>query len=78
MNSCQHPSYLPLATPAPPLPHNHARYDNVDRIQTRKDVLLNQECYGTFSGSVCQANGDDANGNLVQFTDRRGKIAKFH
>src|SRR2546421_7002913 len=27
VNSCQHPSYLPLATPAPPLPHNHARYD---------------------------------------------------
>jgi len=49
----------------------------MDRIQTRKDALLNQECYGTFSGGVCQANGYDGNGNLVQFTDRRGKVAKF-
>jgi len=32
VNSCQHPSYLPLATPAPPLPHNHARYDQLNRI----------------------------------------------
>ncbi len=52
-------------------------YDNMDRIQTRKDALLNQECYGTFSGGVCQANGYDGNGNLVQFTDRRGKVAVF-
>jgi RHS repeat-associated protein len=52
-------------------------YDNMDRVQTRKDALLNQECYGTFSGGVCQANGYDGNGNLVQFTDRRGKVAKF-
>src|SRR5205807_10326975 len=32
VNSCQHPSYLPLATPAPPLPHNHARYDAENRL----------------------------------------------
>jgi RHS repeat-associated protein len=53
-------------------------YDNMDRVQTRKDALLNQECYGTFSGGVCQANGYDGNGNLVQFTDRRGKVAVFN
>ncbi len=52
-------------------------YDNMDRVQTRKDALLNQECYGTLSGGVCQANGYDGNGNLIQFTDRRGKVAKF-
>lgn len=52
-------------------------YDSMDRGLTRKDALLNVECYGTFSGGVCQANGYDGNGNLVQFTDRRGKIAKF-
>ncbi len=52
-------------------------YDNMDRVQTRTDALLNVQCYGTFSGSVCQSNGYDGNGNLVQFTDRRGKIVKF-
>ena len=52
-------------------------YDNMDRPQTRKDALQNVECYGTFSGGVCQANGYDGNGNLVQFTDRRGKVATF-
>jgi len=48
-------------------------YDNMDRILTRQDPLGNKECYGTFSGSVCQ-NGYDLNGKLTQFTDRRGKI----
>ncbi len=52
-------------------------YNNMDRVATRKDALLNQECYGTFSGGVCQANGYDGNGNLIQFTDRRGKVAVF-
>jgi len=65
---------------SPAIAHNHQTqytYDNMDRVQTRKDALLNQECYGTLSGGVCQANGYDGNGNLIQFTDRRGKVAKF-
>ncbi len=65
---------------SPAIAHNHQTqytYDNMDRVQTRKDALLNQECYGTFSGGVCQANGYDGNGNLIQFTDRRGQVAKF-
>jgi RHS repeat-associated protein len=53
-------------------------YDSMNRLQTRKDALLNQECYGTVSAGVCQANGYDANGNLIQFTDRRGKVSKFN
>lgn len=53
-------------------------YDHMNRAQTRLDALLNVECYGTFSAGVCQANGYDGNGNVIQFTDRRGKVAKFN
>jgi RHS repeat-associated protein len=49
----------------------------MDRVLTRKDPLGNTECYGTFSGSTCQMNGYDGLGNLLQFTDRRGKVTTF-
>jgi RHS repeat-associated protein len=52
-------------------------YDSVDRLWTRTDPLGNQECYGTFSGGACQATGYDGIGNLVQKTDRRGKLTTF-
>jgi len=38
----------------------------MDRLATRKDALLNQESYQY-----------DLDGNLSQFTDRRGKVAAF-
>jgi YD repeat-containing protein len=53
-------------------------YDNMDRILTRTDALGHQECYGTLSGSTCQSGtGYDLNGNLIQYTDRRGKVTTF-
>jgi RHS repeat-associated protein len=52
-------------------------YDSMDRLWTRTDPLGNQECYGTFSGGACQATGYDGIGNLVQKTDRRGKLTTF-
>lgn len=53
-------------------------YDNMDHLLTRKDPLGNTECYGTFSGASCQTNGYDGLGNLLQFTDRRGKVTTFN
>ncbi len=41
--------------------------DNMDRLATRKDPLLNQESYQY-----------DGGGNPTQFTDRRGKVAVFN
>ncbi|PYX58555.1 MAG: hypothetical protein DMG76_08565 [Acidobacteria bacterium] len=41
-------------------------HDNMDRLLSRKDALLNLESYQ-----------HDGNGNLTQFTDRRGKVAVF-
>jgi len=59
--------------------HNRTQYtyDNMDRLWTRTDALGNQECYGTLSGGVCQTTGYDGFGNLLQFTDRRGKLTTF-
>src|SRR5437660_5431717 len=34
-------------------------------------------CYGTVVGGQCQANGYDANGNLVYKTDGRGVLTSF-
>ncbi|MCI0717747.1 MAG: peptidoglycan-binding protein [Acidobacteria bacterium] len=41
-------------------------YDNMDRLATRTDPLLNSESYQY-----------DLAGNLTQFTDRRSKVTKF-
>src|SRR5207245_10548130 len=42
-------------------------YDKNERVATRKDPLLFQESYQY-----------DGNGNLTQFTDRRGKVTAFN
>jgi len=47
-------------------------YDSLSRITSATNPESGRICYGTVSGGACQANGYDANGNLVAKTDARG------
>ena len=71
VNSCQHPSYLPLATPAPPLPHNHARYDALNRLKTLSATSDPSGCNG-LSWTY------DAWGNRTDQTVTAGSCNTFH
>jgi RHS repeat-associated protein len=47
-------------------------YDSLSHLLTSTNPETGTICYGTFSGSQCQLNGYDADGNLVAKTDARG------
>jgi len=47
-------------------------YDSLSRLTSATNPESGQICYGIVSAGVCQANGYDANGNLVTKTDARG------
>jgi len=47
-------------------------YDSLSRLTRATNPESGQICYGTVSGGACQANGYDANSNLVTKTDARG------
>jgi RHS repeat-associated protein len=46
-------------------------YDSLSRLTSATNPESGQVCYGTVSGGTCQANGYDADGNLVAKTDAR-------
>jgi RHS repeat-associated protein len=43
-------------------------YDSLSRLTSAANPESGTICYGTYSGSTCQQNGYDANGNLVTKT----------
>lgn len=47
-------------------------YDALSRLLTATNPESGTVCYGTLSGSSCQNNGYDADGNLLYKTDARG------
>ena len=55
----------------------HFNYDSLSRLTSATNPESGTTCYGTYSGSVCQGNGYDSNGNLVTKIDARGVIATF-
>src|SRR5437762_4451496 len=69
VNSRQHPGYLPLATPAPPLPHNHARYNS--RSQLTGKTYSNGQGAVTLQYDQGGA-GAFALGRLTSITDPSG------
>jgi RHS repeat-associated protein len=46
-------------------------YDSLKRLKSATNPESGTICYGTVVASVCQANGYDANGNLIYKTDAR-------
>lgn len=46
-------------------------YDSLKRLKWAKNPESGRICYGTVVSDVCQANGYDANGNLIYKTDAR-------
>ena len=52
-------------------------YDSLKRLSSAINPESGTICYGTVSGGQCQANGYDANGNLVYKTDARGVVSTF-
>jgi YD repeat-containing protein len=46
-------------------------YDSLKRLLSATNPESGMVCYGTLSGGQCQANGYDANGNLLYKTDAR-------
>jgi len=52
-------------------------YDWVSRLLSANNPESGKICYGTLSGSTCQQNGYDANGNLLYKTDARGVQATY-
>ena len=52
-------------------------YDSLSRLTSATNPESGRICYGTVSGGACQANGYDANSNLVTKTDARGIATTF-
>jgi RHS repeat-associated protein len=52
-------------------------YDSLKRLTSATNPESGTVCYGTVSGGQCQANGYDANGNLVYKTDARGVLSTY-
>ncbi len=52
-------------------------YDSLSRILSATDPESGTTCYGTYSGSTCQANGYDADGDLLYRTDARGIVTSY-
>jgi RHS repeat-associated protein len=47
-------------------------YDSLKRLLQSTNPEAGTVCYGTLSGSTCQNNGYDADGNLIYKSDARG------
>lgn len=52
-------------------------YDSLSRLQQATNPESGTICYGTYSGSTCQLNGYDPNGNLIYKTDARGVVTTY-
>jgi len=52
-------------------------YDSLKRLTSATNPESGTVCYGTLINSQCQANGYDANGNLVYKTDARGILTTY-
>jgi len=52
-------------------------YDSLSRLQQATNPESGTICYGSLSGSTCQLNGYDANGNLISKTDTRGVVTTY-
>jgi len=52
-------------------------YDWLSRLTSAANPESGTTCYGTVSGSVCQYNGYDGNGNLNYRTDARGILTTY-
>jgi RHS repeat-associated protein len=52
-------------------------YDSLQRLISATYPENGTVCYGAVQGGQCQANGYDANGNLIIKTDARGIVANY-
>jgi RHS repeat-associated protein len=52
-------------------------YDGMGRLQSSTTAESGTVCFGTLSGSTCQANGYDSFDNLLYRTDARGVQTNF-
>lgn len=52
-------------------------YDSLSRLQSATNPESGTVCYGTVITGVCQANGYDANGNLLFKTDARLVLSTY-
>jgi len=52
-------------------------YDSLKRLTSATNPESGAMCYGTIVNGQCQANGYDANGNLVYKTDARGVLTTY-
>ncbi len=52
-------------------------YDSLKRLTAATNPESGAICYGTVSAGQCQANGYDANGNLIFKTDARGVVTAY-
>ena len=55
-----------------PLSGRSFTYNSLGQLTIASNPESGIVCYGTLSGSTCQQNGYDANGNLIYKTDARG------
>jgi RHS repeat-associated protein len=52
-------------------------YDALGRLNSASTPEGGTACYGTYSGSTCQANGYDSWNNLLYRTDARGVVTNY-
>jgi RHS repeat-associated protein len=52
-------------------------YDSLKRLLSATNPESGAICYGTVNFGQCQANGYDANGNLISKTDARGIVSAY-
>lgn len=52
-------------------------YDSLSRLLSSTDPESGTTCYGTYSGTSCQANGYDTDSNLLSRTDPRGIVTSY-
>src|SRR6185437_13069803 len=52
-------------------------YDSLSRLLSATNPESGRICYGTVSGTTCNTNGYDADGNLLYKTDARGVGTSF-
>jgi len=58
-------------------PQRSFQYDSLKRLTSATNPESGTICYGTVVSRQCQANGYDANGNLVYKTDARGVLTSY-
>jgi RHS repeat-associated protein len=52
-------------------------YDSLKRLTSATNPESGVVCYGNVVNSICQADGYDANGNLIHKTDARGIVTTY-